>query len=119
MALQPAAPHPPAPPPSPVPPSPPLLQLALPAPAPPPAPHGADGQIHLPPWPEPPVELKGLFCGTDNLSNNFRKNSWSLNSAFAFTSLAVDVDETVTNTSGPYCFKIHGQLHHKMGALEP
>ncbi|KIK19416.1 hypothetical protein PISMIDRAFT_48515, partial [Pisolithus microcarpus 441] len=77
------------------------------------------GQIQLPPWPEPPVELKGLFCGTDNLSNNFRKNIQSFNSAFAFTSLAVDVDQSVTNTSGPYCFKIHGQLHHKMGALEP
>ncbi len=36
-----------------------------------------------------------------------------------FTSVAVKVDEAVTNSSGPYSFRISGELHHRMGSLLP
>ncbi|XP_070678920.1 uncharacterized protein [Malus domestica] len=38
---------------------------------------------------------------------------------FAFTSLGAKVDHTVNNQSGPYIFKISGQVHHLMGSLLP
>ncbi|KAF9439447.1 hypothetical protein P691DRAFT_625815, partial [Macrolepiota fuliginosa MF-IS2] len=42
------------------------------------------------------------------------------NSAFAFTSLGAKVDRSsLTNSLGPYCFKINGELHHLSGALLP
>jgi hypothetical protein len=39
--------------------------------------------------------------------------------AFAFTSLAVEIDDSVLDGRGPYSFRIHGDLYHKMGVLHP
>jgi len=33
--------------------------------------------------------------------------------------VAVNVDHSVLNGRGPYSFRIHGALHHKMGTLHP
>jgi len=33
------------------------------------------------------------------------------------TSVGVKIDNSVTRQSGPYCFKIQGELHHLTGAL--
>ena len=41
------------------------------------------------------------------------------NAAFAFTSLGVKVDHTVTTGAGPYSFRISGNLCHLSGALLP
>ncbi|KAK0430107.1 hypothetical protein EV421DRAFT_1722011, partial [Armillaria borealis] len=41
------------------------------------------------------------------------------NAALAFTSVAVKVDEAVTNSSGLYSFRVSGELHHWMGSLLP
>jgi len=35
------------------------------------------------------------------------------------TSVGVKIDNSVTRQSGPYCFKIQGELHHFTGALLP
>ena len=35
------------------------------------------------------------------------------------TSVRVKIDNSVTRQSGPYCFKIQGELHHLTGALLP
>jgi len=35
------------------------------------------------------------------------------------TSVGVKIDNSVTRQSGPYCFKIQGELHHLTGALLP
>ena len=35
------------------------------------------------------------------------------------TSVGVKIDNSVTRQSGPYCFKIQGELHHLTGALFP
>jgi len=33
------------------------------------------------------------------------------------TLVGVKIDNSVTRQSGPYCFKIQGELHHLTGAL--
>jgi len=35
------------------------------------------------------------------------------------TSVGVKIDNSVTRQSGPYCFKIQGELYHLIGALLP
>jgi hypothetical protein len=53
------------------------------------------------------------------LSKEFKTNIRQYNAAFAFTSLGVKVDHRVTHSSGPYSFRIQGDLHHLSGALLP
>ena len=77
------------------------------------------GQVDLPPFPPPPPTLKSLLSGTSPFSNTFRKHIPQYNAAFAFTSLGVNIDHSVTSTRGPYAFKINGELHHLSGALLP
>jgi hypothetical protein len=75
------------------------------------------GQIDLPPFPPPPPTLKNLLTGISPHSDTFCKHICQYNAAFAFTSLGVNIDHTVTSSSGPYAFKINGELHHLSGAL--
>src|SRR3954466_8433160 len=77
------------------------------------------GQVQLPPIPEPPAALRNLLWGLHPLSGEFKKNIRQYNNAFAFTSLGVKIDRSVTRGTGPYCFKISGELHHKTGGLLP
>ncbi|KAL0741905.1 hypothetical protein Bca4012_083418 [Brassica carinata] len=37
----------------------------------------------------------------------------------AFTSMGGQIDNSVTNTSGTFTFRFHGQTHHKIGSLLP
>jgi hypothetical protein len=57
--------------------------------------------------------------GISPMSRTFWEKIKQYNSAFAFTSLAVNVDQSILNSTGPYSFWIHGQLHHNMGSLLP
>ncbi|PIA36704.1 hypothetical protein AQUCO_03300131v1 [Aquilegia coerulea] len=41
------------------------------------------------------------------------------NSANAFTSLGVQMDDRVLGGRGPRPFTIHGELHHRTGSLLP
>lgn len=77
------------------------------------------GQIKLDLLPEPPQTLRDLLYGRSLLSPKFRNDIRSYNAAFAFTSVGVKVDESVTRGSGPYSFKIGGELHHLTGSLLP
>ena len=77
------------------------------------------GQINLPPLPLAPRELRWLFDGTDPHSLEFKTNICQYNAAFAFTSLGVKIDQSVTRGSGPYSFRISGELHHLSGSLLP
>ena len=74
------------------------------------------GQVHLPPFPPAPRHLRDLFDGTSPHSLGFRTHIRQYNAAFAFTSFGVDVDHSVITGSGPYLFRISGQLHHHPGA---
>ena len=78
------------------------------------------GQINLPPFSDPPMTLRNLLCGVSPLSKTFKKDIRQYNAAFAFTSLGVKIDSSVTGAhGGPYSFRINGSLHHRMGALLP
>src|SRR5882762_2149849 len=82
--------------------------------------------VHQDPWgsvtyrfPPPPPTLKNLLCGISPFSDTFRKHIHQYNAAIAFTSVGVKIDHSVTSASGPYAFKINGELHHLSGALLP
>ncbi|XP_076959484.1 uncharacterized protein LOC143635573 [Bidens hawaiensis] len=50
---------------------------------------------------------------------DFMKNIRAYNSMFSMTSFGAKVDNTVNRGSGPYVFKIAGQVHHWIGSLCP
>ena len=77
------------------------------------------GQINLPAFPAPPLELRHLFDGTSPHSLEFKTNIRRYNAAFAFTSLGAKIDHSVLNGTGPYSFRISGELHHQASALLP
>ena len=47
------------------------------------------------------------------------RNIRKYNCLFAFTSLGANIDKTVNDGHGPPVFKIHGQVHHRIGPLLP
>jgi len=63
--------------------------------------------------------LHNYLTGDDYSSREFRNNIQQYNAAFAITSVGVKIDNSVTRQSGPYCFKIQGELHYLTGALFP
>ena len=77
------------------------------------------GQINLPPFPPPPQELLHLFDGTSTHSLEFKTNIRRYNATFAFTSLGAKIDHSVVHGTGPYSFRISGELHHQASALLP
>jgi len=77
------------------------------------------GQINLPPFPAPPLELLHLFDGTSPHTPEFKTNIRRYNAAFAFTSLGAKIDHSVLTGTGPYSFRISGELHHQASALLP
>jgi hypothetical protein len=78
------------------------------------------GIVQLPAFPDPPEELKQLLIGQDHDSREFRENIRQYNASLAFTSLGVQIDNSVNRRgSGPYIFRIHGELRHRSGSLLP
>jgi len=77
------------------------------------------GQIQLPPLQPLTGILHNYLTRNDYSSREFHNNIWQYNVAFAMTSVGVKIDNSVTRQSGPYCFKIQGELHHLTGALLP
>src|SRR6202158_3044945 len=76
------------------------------------------GQISLPPLSEPPQQLHRLLTSSAPRARKFRENIRQYNIAFAFTSVGVEIDHTILDGRGPYSFRMHGGLYHKMGALQ-
>ena len=81
------------------------------------------GRIQLPPLDPPPDAIQSLFTNQDPVSKEFRSNIRQYNNAFAFTSLGVPKRRIVTHNhrggSGPYSFRIQGELCHWSGSLAP
>ena len=77
------------------------------------------GKVVLPPVQAPPMDLLHLYNGVSPHSEHFLKNIRRYNAAFALASLGVKVDRSVQDGHGPYVFKIHGALYHRVGALLP
>ena len=77
------------------------------------------GQINLPAFPPPPQELLHLFDGTSPHSLEFKTNIRQYNATFAFTSLGANIDHSVVAGTGPYSFRISGELYHRASSLLP
>ncbi|CAF1168023.1 unnamed protein product [Rotaria sordida] len=75
------------------------------------------GSVQLPELLPYPDEIKTLLQGTDVESKHFRENIRSYNSALAFASMGAEID--LPQGFGPYCFRIHGQIYHRIGPLNP
>ena len=79
-----------------------------------------NGDIKLPAIAPPPRQLAYFFKESTSEAKFFRENICQYNTALAFTSLGVKIDETVNRGGGgPPTFHIHGELHHRLGSLLP
>lgn len=72
------------------------------------------GKVAFPILPDPPMYIKNLF-----LDPHFMENIRAYNSMFSMTSFGASIDETINKKSGPYVFKLSGQIYHWIGALCP
>jgi len=77
------------------------------------------GQIQLPSISGPPQLLHCLLTSSTPCTRKFRESICQYSAAFAFTSAAVKMDDSILNGHGTYSIRIHGALHQKMGALCP
>ena len=74
---------------------------------------------HEPPQ-SPPADLSYLFTAATPQADRFREHIHQYNAALAFTSLGVEVDNSVNEGGGgPPTFHIHGELCHRLGSLLP
>jgi len=77
------------------------------------------GQIQQPPLQPLTGILHNYLTGDDYSLREFCNNICQYNAVFAMTSVEVKIDNSVTRQSGPYCFKIQGELYHLTGAFLP
>jgi len=77
------------------------------------------GQIQLPSLQPLTGILHNYLTRDDYSAKEFCNNIWQYNVAFAMTLVEVKINNSVTRQSGPYCFKIQGELHYLTGALLP
>ncbi|XP_061360528.1 uncharacterized protein LOC133304501 [Gastrolobium bilobum] len=66
-----------------------------------------------------PDTLLQLHNNEDIRSRHFLRYIQTYNMIFAFTSFGAKVDRSVNEGSGPYCFRVRGQVHHLMRNLIP
>ena len=72
------------------------------------------GRVRLPPVREPPSPLLELLE-----SPSFKPHIRVANSLLDFTSMGANVDSSVTGTPGPFTFRVHGQIIHRIGSMLP
>ena len=77
------------------------------------------GQIQLSIISQSPPLLHQLLKSSTPHTQKFRDDIYQYNSAFAFTSVAMDVVNTILSSHGPYSLRIHSEMYHKMGSLLP
>ena len=78
------------------------------------------GKISLPALQPVPPELYNLLSDTeDQRAKDFRAHIRNYNSALAMTSVGRQVDHSLNNGGGPWVFKLHGELSHRIGSLLP
>jgi hypothetical protein len=74
------------------------------------------GKVELEPLEPYPEFLKELLTDKTNHSHkNFFENIRSYNSALAFASMGASISQPPGH--GPYCFRIHGQIYHRVSPL--
>ena len=77
------------------------------------------GKVVLPVLQPPPPELGNYYTGQDPISRKFRSLICKYNNALAFTSVGRQIDYSINDGGGPYVFKMHGELTHRIGSLLP
>ena len=77
------------------------------------------GNLKVPPVSKPLHLLMSLLSGNSPESRHFVKNIRAYNSAFAFASMTLTGQEYEFQGKGPYCFRINGQIFHKISQLFP
>ncbi|KAG2209025.1 hypothetical protein INT45_002605, partial [Circinella minor] len=79
-----------------------------------------EGAVELPQLNPTPPEVSQLLHGSDAAAIHFRTNIRAYNNALSFTSLGVNINETVANSrGGAYNFRIYGNVYHRIGSLLP
>ena len=79
----------------------------------------AKGAIKLPPIKDPPEILKNLLTGNSQRDRDFCQNIRAYNSSLAFASMCLTGHEYVFKNRGPYCYRINGQVYHRISQLQP
>ena len=74
------------------------------------------GKVQLPQV-EIPQALQLLMEGDTEDSKNFREHIRQFNASFAFAS--VKDNQVPPPGFGPYCYRIHGTIHHMVASLRP
>ncbi|XP_013594329.1 PREDICTED: uncharacterized protein LOC106302348 [Brassica oleracea var. oleracea] len=72
------------------------------------------GRVRLPPVREPPSPLLELLE-----TPSFKPHIRVANSLLAFTSMGAKIDKSVTGAPGPFTFRVHGQIIHRIGSMLP
>lgn len=75
------------------------------------------GQVNLPPLDKYPEYLQKLSTNDVPESKSFMECIRSYNSSFAFASTGVNIKPPPGN--GPYCFRVCGQIPHRIGTVHP
>lgn len=79
-----------------------------------------EGTIRLPLLRDSPALLEELMDYEGGpRSENFRANIRQANCLYNFTSFGANIDRSVTDRPGLYCFRIFGETYHTMGSLVP
>ncbi|GBL81581.1 hypothetical protein AVEN_93383-1 [Araneus ventricosus] len=74
-----------------------------------------DGKVRLPNLAETPDLLKELLNNNSLEARNYQQHIREYNAVLAFASMGAEVKSPPGN--GPYCFRIHGQIYHRIAPL--
>ncbi|GBN23436.1 hypothetical protein AVEN_118180-1 [Araneus ventricosus] len=74
-----------------------------------------DGKVQLPAFPDAPELLKVLLTENSTDAKNYRQRIREYNSAFAFASMGAQIKPP--RGTGPYCYRLHGQVYHRVSPL--
>ena len=78
-----------------------------------------NGKVKIPYLCDTPPLLATLLDGNNDICKEYRRNIRHYNNMFGFTSMGAKLDSSVNDGGGPYCYRIHGEVYHKIGALLP
>ena len=76
------------------------------------------GKVSIPVLQPPPPELSNLLSSEQG--KDFRHHIRNYNNALAMTSVGRKLDNSINRLGGgPYSFRLHGELIHRVGSLLP
>ena len=79
----------------------------------------SNGAVRLPPIKDPPKILQNILSGNTKMDCDFCQNIRTYNNSLAFASMYMTGNEYVFKNCGPYCFRLNGQIYHRISQLQP